>query len=325
MRKFTQTTLNCILVFFGASAAVWAQPPDSLNTREWNEGFGAQEILVREFPASTAWMRLEDKRLDIDAAADRAMTIPTAQTRRAGDLSYTNVDVLGNELSYAWNDGFQTSLLIVLPSEQLGSRFQLATKHRIHHADGVTVSLMPSLGTHAEDQERALTDAGAGLAILADFYLGDTFVLGLGAHGWGTFWYRTERENLEGCASRGSYPACVSYDLDAITFPSGGHHVLGSVTAAWHFSDVWSLKGEFITGMAAGTVWGLDYHREDLDFDNRRERYEDGQWAWGVPYDVPFTAGAAIAYADAEWAWGLGLHTAAFEYGVPYVSLSLVW
>lgn len=307
----------------GASAL--AEEPQPLKTLPYDQGFGQQEVIVREFPSPDSWVPLPDKRGRIDAAADRVMLVPSAFTPERGTLAYTNTLLLGNEVSYAFTDDVQVAMMAILPTDEVGSRLQLSSKINVFESRTVAVSLQPHLGYHSEDFERTLQTAGLGLGLLADFYVTDNLVISASAFAYGTFWAQHQVENLDGCFARSEYPDCLVLDDIQTTWPAGGHHLLASAGLTYFFSDSWSLRTEIIAGGAAGTFMGLDYHR-DLNAEQRIQRYTEGDWKGGIPYDATTALGLAIAYSNGGWSGMFGGYSFGEDAGgMPYLALSFSW
>ena len=317
-------------MLLGGGAASAQEPnPQPLKTLPFDQGFTEQNIKAKDFPPLEVWVPLKEKRGHLDAAADRTISVPTAFTPQEGTFSYTNVLILGNQVSYAWTDEQQTSLTIVLPTDS-GVPFWALLSHKVSLWNGPSweLSTQPFAALHAEDKVRKISDLGLGLGLLGDIYLGDSVVLTAGVHGMTTVSYTYQVETLDRCATRADYPDCVDFVDKSESFPPGGHFVMLSAAMTFFMTDHLTLRAELLTGGAAGTFLGSETAFADLTADEAAARYDQGEWKSGIPYDSG-TLSVGLGYSSGGWSFIGGLYAFQNYRGEdvvdPVLSLSVAW
>ncbi len=314
LRTPTRTTLFVVFFVCFASVGLAQTPePQPLETLPFDQGFGQEVVVAREFPSPDVWLTLKDKRGRLDAAADRSISLPTAFTPEAGTLSYTNVLLLVNQVSYSETDTMQTSLTLVPPFDSTPLWVVLSHKMSVYESEVMEVSVQPFLSHHGEYFDQNLSDTGLGVGVMADFYLFDSLVLTAGVQGMATLWYNYQQENIEKCGARSEYPECVVWEDKSLTLPPGGHFLMVSAALTYFFTDRWTLRAELIGGGSAGTFLGTEWVNSDLSYAQRRERFEQGDWESGIPFKSDVTLGVALGYSNGGWSAILGFYAYSYE------------
>lgn len=252
--------------------------------------------LQQEWPADTPDDNLPyvDRRGDVDPMASTAILWPTAYTPEQGTITYTNFFLIGNTLSYAITDSQQLGVSLVLPS--LGALHAQGTyRIRLHDGPNHIVTLIPAVHYQTEGEEEQTTTSAlsAGAGVVADFYLSDRFVLGIGAHFQGTITASVGGIEPVDCPDRDAFlrGECDEFTRATTTFPAGGHWLSVVGHGTYYIEDWLNLRAEVFTGGVFGTFLGTEYLYGRERVEQRSERYEDGDFALGIPYDSTVTAG----------------------------------
>jgi hypothetical protein len=235
-----------------------------------------------------------DKRLEVDPMTAQTILWPTAFTPEAGTVTYTNFFLLGNTLNIAVTDDVSIGTTLVLPS--LGAfHAQGTARIRVHDGPNHIVSIVPVIHYQSEGENEFVTTAAVstGVGVVSDFYLTDKLMVGAGLHLHATVAASTSSVSSVECPDRDAFfnNQCTDVDKNWEGFPSGGHWVALVAHAIYYIDDWVNLRAEAFTGGVAGTFLGAEYLYGRETLAERSTRYQDGDFAVGIPYDSGVTLG----------------------------------
>lgn len=120
-----------------------------------------------------------DIRKDADASVDRNLLLPSAETVRAGDLTFNSYELFLAGLTYGITDNLQISVSGLLPLfKDMPVVGTASAKYRVLALDRLIFSVQPTFSLVSHDGNRA---GALGAQLLLDLVLDDEgdFVLGL--------------------------------------------------------------------------------------------------------------------------------------------------
>lgn len=282
-----------------------AAPEEAPVTMPADLGFGQQGLAKRlEFPDPDRYRARVDRRDDIDASSDRTIIWPTAHTPHKHTLAVSNHMLVLTQISYSATDDVQLTGSLVVPVDTADTHIALSGKITLSESDNHVFSIQPFGQYRRGKNAFAARDMGLGVAALLDLMSTNNLVVTLGAVAYATIVAGTQEFTYDNCQSRQEYRdgSCGQAETVSTTFPSGGHFVGGQVAANWYILDSWSLRGEFMTGLAAGSVLGSEWLTRRVDVEDESERFNDGPVQAGIPYDTDATLGMGLQWSNGLFA-----------------------
>jgi hypothetical protein len=303
-----QHFLSVIAVFVTSAAGqAAAQEPVAPvpETVPADVGFGEHEVAdYYRFPDPDRYTARVDRRDAVDASSDRTILWPTAHTPHKGRLAVSNHMFVLTQASYSFTDDFQLTGSLVIPVASADTHAALSGKFTLSESENHVFSIQPYGAYRRGSQDLANTDFGMGVAGLVDFMITNDLVASLGAVAYGTLVAGTGEFTYENCQSRSDYidGSCREVRMATNGFPSGGHFVGAQLGVSWYIFDWLSLRGEFMTGLAAGSVMGSEWLTRGVNPVEEGDRYEDGDLGIGVPYDSDVALGGGLQWSNGMFA-----------------------
>ncbi len=253
----------------------------SLRTVEPDQDFGQRAPAASErFAGPQLSAAPVDRRRDINPMSDRNILAPMALTPPAGTVSFTNVDILGNYLTYAPTDRLAVTAGAVVPLSRGDFVGSLSVKYTVYKSSDLIVSVLPfgagDRGTRATDTYQW----GVGAGVFADVPVVDTVVLSAGAAGYLPIDAGYDRYACSGGGDVVDVPCAT--DTTSTPVSTGGRWFAGTLGARWYLLDNFALSGELIMGGSWGTFLGIGDVGNDVE--TLRDRIENPDFAFGVPH-----------------------------------------
>jgi hypothetical protein len=255
-----------------------------LDTLPRDERFGQRSSSLDDrFSSPDAGLAAVDRRRQITTLADRNILVPMAQTPAAGTVSYSNFNILGNYLTYAPTDKLALTAGMVIPGADGDFVTSLSGKYKLYESRDWHVSVLP-FGAYSNGVMKVDTyQFGLGAGLLSDFYVTDSIVLTGGALGFATLaaGYDSYSDN---CTRSEFIGENCAVETTGVTLPSGGHWIAATLGANWFLTEQFALNIEYILAGSWGTFFGVEDTSEGNDLDARRDRFENPEFAGGLPH-----------------------------------------
>ena len=278
-----------------------ATPSGPPKTMPSDVGFGERGVSASyHFPDQSRFRPRVDRRDEIDASSDRTILWPTAHTPHKHTLAVSNHMLLLSQISYSPTDDAQLTASVVVPFDVADTHIGLSGKLTLNEGPNHTFSIAPFGQYRRSSRELANSDFGLGAAALLDIKSSNNIILSFGAVAYATVLAVTGVYTYDDCESRQDFidGSCRDTSGESNTFPSGGHFVAGQVGITWYILDSWSLRGEVMTGVAAGSVLGSEWISRQVDPSDETERFETGRLGTGFPYDTDITVGGGLQWSN---------------------------
>lgn len=281
-----------------AEATAPTGPPKTMDT---DVGFGERGVsAVYHFPDQSRFRPRVDRRDEIDASSDRTIVWPTAHTPHKNTLAVSNHMIVLSQVSYSPSDDLQLTASLVIPFDVADTHVGFSGKITLSEGDNHTFSLQPFTQFHRSASELPNTDFGLGVAALLDIKSTNNLIFSLGAVGYATLLGVSGVYTYDNCESRTDFidGSCREVSGETTGFPGGGHFVGAQAGFTWYILDSWSLRGEVMTGVAAGSVLGSEWLTRRVDPTDESDRLDSGRSGIGIPYDTDITAGLGLQWSN---------------------------
>lgn len=295
----------------GAAHAQDAEPPpptpplEAPRTMPADLGFGEQELSkFWEFPDPDRHRARVDQRDEIDASSDRTILWPTAHTPHKHTLAVSNHMLVLTQLSYSPTDDAQITASLVVPGDDAATHVALSTKFTVSESDNHVFSIQPFGQYHRGKGTLVNSDMGLGVAALVDLMSTNNLVLTFGAVAYGTIVATSQEFTYDNCQSRSDFidGSCADTNSSTSALPASGHFLGAQVGATWYIFNSWSLRAEFMTGVAAGSVLGSEWLTRREAPNAESERLASGRAEVGLPYDTDATLGLGLQWSNGLFA-----------------------
>lgn len=270
-------------------------------------GFGERQVARRyHFPDPDRFRPRVDRRDEIDASSDRTILWPTAHTPHQHTLAVSNHMFVLSRIAYSATDDLQLAATFVVPNRDIGSHTHLGLSGKItfDESENHVFSIQPFGHYRRGGLDLPTSDLGLGVTALLDVVSSNNLVFTFGAVAFGTLVASTQTASYEDCQSREDFidGSCRTTESNTTGFPAGGHFLGAQAGLTWYFFDDWSLRGELMTGVAAGSVLGSEWITRRVDPDDEAARFETGRPGLGLPYDTNVTLGMGLQWSNGLFA-----------------------
>ena len=280
-----------------------AQPTDGSAPKTMPNDVGFGQVPLNErwrFADEDSLGARVDRRDAIDASSDRVILWPTAHTPHKNTLAISNHMGALNQVSYSPSDDVQTTASVVVPIDVADTHVALSGKFTVSESDNHVVSIQPFAHHRRSRSSLGGNDTGVGFAGLADVISTDNIILSFGLVGYVTVVAATREFDYTACRTRAEFIRgnCQRSALQTQAFPKGGHFVGAHFGMTWYFHDQWSLRGEAMTGLSAGSVLGSEWLTREFDPEDEGERFRSGPAGVGVPHDTGLAIGGGLQWSN---------------------------
>lgn len=252
---------------------------------------------AERFQSADADLALVDRRRAISPMADRNILAPMAQTPAEGTVSYSNLNIFANFLTYGASDDLALTAGMVIPTSDGDFIMSLSAKYKLYESRNIIVSVLPFWAMDQGTQTLDTYQMGLGTGVFADFHVADSLVLGAGVAGFATLYAGYEKYGSDCTRSAFRAEDCPVEDV-TMTVPAGGHWLAGTLGANWLLSESFSVSAEYILGGVWGTFLGVEDLPNGNDLAARRDRFENPDFASGFPHGQGPTFSLAGAWTN---------------------------
>jgi hypothetical protein len=251
----------------------------------------------QRFQTAEASLAAVDRRRQITSMPDRNILAPMAQTPAEGTVSYSNFNILGNYLTYAPTDKLAVTAGMVIPSSDADFITSVSGKYKLYESRDWMVSVLPFGAYSNGNMDVDTYQFGLGSGLLADFYVTDTIIVTGGALGFATLAAGYDRYSDDCTRSEFGDNNCA-VETTGLTLPAGGHWMAATLGANWYITQSFAFNLEYILGGSWGTFFGVEDGPEGNDLASRRDRFEDPEFAAGIPHGYGSTLSMAGTWSN---------------------------